>query len=107
VEHLRRGARRRRGGGTQVLSPKRKRVAVVQSSYIPWKGHFDIMRRVDEFILYDDVQYTRRDWRSRNRIKTADGLIWLTIPVRSKGNYLALIKDIEISDPSWRRRHWK
>lgn len=79
----------------------------MQSSYIPWKGYFDVMRRVDEFILYDDVQYTRRDWRNRNRIKAADGLVWLTIPVRSKGRYLALIKDMEISEPSWRRRHWK
>ena len=46
-----------------------KRVAVVQSSYIPWKGYFDLINSVDEFILFDDVQYTRRDWRNRNLIK--------------------------------------
>ena len=55
-----------------------KCVAIVQSSYIPWKGYFDLIRAADEFILLDDVQFTKRDWRSRNRIKTKDGLCWLT-----------------------------
>jgi hypothetical protein len=55
-----------------VLPPKT--IAIVQSNYIPWKGYFDLIARVDEFILYDDVQYTRRDWRNRNLIKTARGL---------------------------------
>ena len=53
-----------------VTRPDQKSVAIVQSSYIPWKGYFDLINSVDEFILYDDRQYTRRDWRSRNRIKT-------------------------------------
>ena len=47
-----------------------KSVAIIQSNYIPWKGYFDMIATVDEFILYDDMQYTRRDWRNRNRIKT-------------------------------------
>ena len=46
-----------------------KTVAIVQSSYIPWKGYFDLINLTDEFILLDDVQYTKRDWRNRNRIK--------------------------------------
>ncbi len=54
-----------------------KKVAIVQSNYMPWKGYFDLMNMVDEFILFDDVQYTRRDWRNRNRIKTPNGLLWL------------------------------
>jgi hypothetical protein len=58
-----------------------KRVAIVQSSYIPWKGYFDLINSVDEFVLFDDVQDTRRDWRNRNRIKTSAGLAWLSIPV--------------------------
>ena len=66
---------------------RQKRVAIVQSSYIPWKGYFDLIRAADEFILLDDVQFTKRDWRSRNRIKTKDGLHWLTIPVHTKGRY--------------------
>ncbi len=64
-----------------------KRVAIVQSCYIPWKGYFDLINLVDEFILYDDRQYTRRDWRNRNRIKTPQGIAWLTIPVEVKGRY--------------------
>jgi hypothetical protein len=84
-----------------------KRVAIVQSSYIPWKGYFDLIRRVDEFILYDDVQYTKRDWRNRNRIKSPNGPMWLTIPVEVKGRYLQPIKDTKISDRRWNERHWR
>jgi hypothetical protein len=84
-----------------------KRIAVVQSSYIPWKGFFDLIGAVDEFILFDDVQYTRRDWRNRNQIKTAQGLQWLTVPVNVKGRYLDAIKNITVADRSWAARHWK
>lgn len=82
-----------------------KRVAIIQSSYIPWKGYFDILARVDEFILFDDVQFTRRDWRSRNRIKTAAGLRWLTIPVGSKGRFIQAIEETEVAAP-WADKHW-
>jgi len=84
-----------------------KRLAVVQSSYIPWKGYFDLIKSVDEFILYDHVQYTRRDWRNRNRIKTRDGPKWLTIPVEVKSKYHQSIQDVRTSDPNWPRRHWE
>jgi hypothetical protein len=84
-----------------------KRIAVVQSSYIPWKGYFDLINKVDEFILYDDLQYTRRDWRNRNRIKTPDGASWLTIPVKVKGLYHQKIRDVIVSDQRWSDRHWK
>jgi hypothetical protein len=83
-----------------------KKVAVVQSNYIPWKGYFDLMARVDEFVLYDDVQYTRRDWRNRNRLKTPQGVQWLTIPVQVKGRYLQRIDETFVSDPNWSERHW-
>ena len=83
-----------------------KKVAIVQSSYIPWKGYFDLINQVDEFILFDDAQYTRRDWRNRNRIKTPHGLPWLTIPVYAKGKYLQKIKETIISDPGWNQKHW-
>ena len=69
-----------------------KRVAIIQSSYIPWKGYFDIIRGVDEFVLLDDAQYTRRDWRNRNIIKTPGGPQWLTIPVETKGRFDAPIE---------------
>jgi hypothetical protein len=83
------------------------RLLITQSNYIPWKGYFDAINLVDEFILYDDVQYTRRDWRNRNLIKTAQGLHWLTIPVEVKGKYLQKIQDTKVSDRRWAAEHWK
>jgi WbqC-like protein family len=85
----------------------RNRVAIIQSSYIPWKGYFDLIRRVDEFILYDDAQYTKRDWRNRNRIKGPNGPLWLTIPIDVKGRYFQAIKDTRVADGRWRERHWR
>jgi hypothetical protein len=61
------------------------RCAIVQPSYIPWRGYFDLIRRVDVFVFYDDVQYDRRGWRNRNRIRTSQGSRWLTIPVHARG----------------------
>jgi hypothetical protein len=84
-----------------------KKVAILQSNYIPWKGYFDLIASVDEFILYDDVQYTRRDWRNRNIIKTPQGLLWLSVPVEVKGKYTQKIKDTKISDSKWTSKHWK
>lgn len=65
-----------------------------------------MIRSVDEFILYDDMQYTRRDWRNRNKIKTPQGTQWLTIPVEVKGKYFQAIKDTQTSDLDWSRQHW-
>lgn len=82
-----------------------KKIAISQSNYIPWKGYFDMIDSVDEFVLYDDMQYTRRDWRNRNRIKTPQGLKWLTVPVRVKGKYYQKIRDTEIDGDDWRQAH--
>lgn len=84
-----------------------KKVAIVQSNYIPWKGYFDLINSVDQFIIYDDMQYTRRDWRNRNKIKTPDGAKWLTIPVDTKGKYSQKIIETVISDPKWKETHWQ
>lgn len=84
-----------------------KKVAILQSNYIPWKGYFDLIASVDEFILYDDMQYTRRDWRNRNQIKTPQGLQWLTVPVQVKGKYHQTIRETEIDGDAWRNLHWK
>jgi hypothetical protein len=80
-----------------------KRVAIVQSNYVPWRGYFDLINSVDEFILLDDVQYTSRDWRNRNRIKTQNGISWLTIPVH--GGRDRRIDQVEIADPGWGQKH--
>ncbi len=90
-----------------MLDKSPKLVAILQSSYIPWKGYFDIIDQVDEFIIYDDVQFTKRDWRSRNKIKTANGLAWLTVPVKIKGKYSQLISDVEVADHNWSEKHWQ
>jgi hypothetical protein len=84
-----------------------KRVAIVQSNYIPWKGYFDLIAAVDEFILYDDMQYTRRDWRNRNQIKTSQGVQWLTVPVQVKGKYYQTIRETSIDGNNWAAAHWQ
>jgi hypothetical protein len=84
-----------------------KKIAILQSNYIPWKGYFDMIAAVDEFILYDDMQYTRRDWRNRNQIKTAHGVQWITVPVKVKGKYHQTIRETEIDGMEWQAAHWK
>lgn len=85
----------------------KKKIAISQSNYIPWKGYFDLIRSVDEFVFYDDVQYTKRDWRNRNKIKTQNGLAWLTIPVEVKGRYYQSIRETRIANQDWRKKHWQ
>lgn len=82
-----------------------KRVAINQSNYIPWKGYFDIIHDVDFFVFYDDVQFTKNDWRNRNRVKGPNGSQWITIPA---GDDLhRLICEVEIKDRRWQIKHWK
>lgn len=82
------------------------KLAVIQSNYIPWKGYFDLINTADTFIFYDHAQYTKNDWRNRNRIKTDDGLKWLTIPVTRK-SLSQRICDTRAVDNRWRAKHWK
>lgn len=81
-----------------------KKIAILQSNYIPWKGYFDIMGSVDEFIIYDEMQYTKNDWRNRNKIKTTNGLIWLTIPVKIE-KLNQKINETRIADNKWYIKH--
>ena len=81
-----------------------KKVAVLQSNYIPWKGYFDIIHDVDEFIFYDEVQYTKNDWRNRNRISTPTGIQWLTIPIR--GSITQTIDEVQPAGSQWQRKHF-
>jgi hypothetical protein len=84
-----------------------KKIIITQSNYIPWKGYFDSINQVDEFIVFDDMQYTKRDWRNRNKIHTAQGLQWLSIPVEVKGKYFQKINETIVSDKKWGEKHWK
>lgn len=82
----------------------------LQPSYIPWRGYFDQIYQADVFVFFDNVQYDKRGWRNRNRIKTPHGVQWLTIPVHSKGAQTENIPidQIRISwDRPWNEEHWK
>ena len=96
----------KRVGSQKESEPQRgamKRVAVVQSNYVPWRGYFDLISSVDEFILLDDVQYTSPDWRNRNRIKTSAGPMWLTISV--DGGTGRRVDEVGAADPGWGAAH--
>lgn len=80
------------------------RVGVIQSNYIPWRGYFDFINSVDLFVFHDDIQYTKQDWRNRNKIKTPNGVIWLTVPVK-KAPVDTMIDEIEISGDEWINHH--
>ncbi len=82
-----------------------KKIAILQSNYIPWKGYFDIIRQADVFVIYDEVQYTKNDWRNRNLIKTPKGLEWLTIPVKHN-NLNQKINETFVSQNNWNKKHW-
>ena len=81
-----------------------KIVGMTQSNYIPWKGYFDYINSVDVFYFYDDVQYTKQDWRNRNIIKSPEGIEWLSVPVGSKRS--RLIYEVMITQHGWQRSHW-
>jgi hypothetical protein len=83
----------------------RPRVVVNQSNYLPWKGYFDLISEADIFVFYDDVQYTKNDWRNRNRIKTPNGSEWITIPVGQSLD--RLVCEVKLEDPRWQAKHWK
>lgn len=89
-----------------MTTGKGKSIAILQSNYIPWKGYFDIMAAVDEFVIYDEVQFTRRDWRNRNKIVQHGQVHWLTIPVLTRGSFHMAIDQVRIADPNWSQKHW-
>ena len=83
-----------------------KKIAILQSNYIPWKGYFHIIQKVDHFVFLDTAQYTTRDWRNRNQIKTPEGLKWLTVP--TNGTQSMKINEVKIDNSvDWRKKHLK
>jgi WbqC-like protein family len=84
-----------------------KTIVILQSNYIPWRGYFDLIRQADIFIFLDVVQFTKNDWRNRNRIKTPTGPQWLTIPVRHKLSTMTAIDETLVADPRWSDKHIK
>ncbi|MBF4985474.1 WbqC family protein, partial [Nonlabens mediterrranea] len=80
---------------------------VIQSNYIPWKGYFDAINKADVVVIYDEMQYTKNDWRNRNKIKTSNGTQWLTIPVLMSGKFGQKINETQVFDKKWAIKHWK
>jgi len=84
------------------------RIAVHQPQYLPWIGYFHKMMQVDVFVFLDNVQYKKREFQNRNKIKTANGPIWLTVPVITKGRFHQRVKDVEINNTErWREKHFE
>ena len=81
------------------------KVAISQPTYLPWIGYFDLIDQVDRFVFLDTVQFEKRSWQQRNRIRTAEGLLFLTVPVIVKGRFEQKIKDVEIESPFFVRKH--
>ena len=82
------------------------KVVVLQSSYLPWKGYFDLIHDSDIFVFYDEVKYTKNDWRNRNKIYTPNGIQWLTVPISSKF-YNSKISEVIIQNDLWQKKHFK
>ena len=81
-------------------------IAIMQPGYFPWLGFFELMNNSNTFVFLDDVQYTKRDWRNRNRIRTHTGWQWITVPVYSKSKQEQLIQDVRINNGSeWAKKH--
>ena len=73
-----------------------KSIAIMQPTFLPWLGYFSLIDSVDEFIFFDHVQFEKRSWQQRNKIRTYESEIWLSVPVSSKGKQSQSIKDVEI-----------
>jgi len=82
-----------------------KKALILQSNYIPWKGYFHAIKEVDVFVMYDDVQYTKNDWRNRNLIKSKMGLQWLTIPIETRHKSCQRINQAKIVPANWAQKH--
>ena len=82
------------------------KIIITQSNYIPWKGNYTTMKYATHIVLYDDAQYTKRDWRNRNKIITPNGPSWLSIPIDVKGKYYQKVNEAKVKDKNWSLDHW-
>jgi WbqC-like protein family len=82
------------------------RAVVLQSNYLPWRGYFDLIQCADIFVYYDEVQYTKNDWRNRNRIRSKNGTHWLTIPI-DHGAVKQKVSEVRLPESSWQQAHFK
>jgi len=84
------------------------RIAIMQPTYLPWIGYFALMDQVDQFVLLDDVEFSRQSWQQRNKIKTNNGSLWLTLPICKTSRNGQLINEVEINqNVNWALKHYK
>lgn len=83
-----------------------KKVAIIQSNFLPWKGYFDFIKKVDHFVFYDTCQFTKRDWRNRNKIKVSNGDPWISVSVNTKNKFDQKINETFITDHDWAKKIW-
>ena len=82
------------------------RIGILQPGYLPWLGFFEQMYKSNIFVIYDDVQYDKHGWRNRNRIKIANGIQWLTVPVLVNFKEHPLVNEVRIDNKiNWRKKH--
>jgi len=84
-----------------------KRIAIIQSAYVPWRGFFDMIANCDEYVILDGAQFVKRHWHNRNVVKSRQGPIWLTIPVKSKSRFFQPIDTVTVATPNWADKHWE
>jgi hypothetical protein len=84
-----------------------RRISLIQSAYIPWRGFFDLVDRCDEYVIYDEAQFSKGHWHNRNRIGGPSGPAWLTIPVKTADRLGQAIEDVVVSDRTWAEAHWR
>jgi hypothetical protein len=89
-----------------TLNKTSTRIGILQPGYLPWLGFFEQIYKADIFVIYDDVQYDKNSWRNRNRIKTPQGLMWVTVPVLMKFGERLPVNRIAIDNKAdWRKKH--
>lgn len=81
------------------------KVAIMQPTYLPWIGYFDLMDQTDNFIILDNVQFSKQSWQQRNRLKSPQGELLLTIPVVTKGKGDQLITDVKLANHHFLNKH--
>ena len=91
----------------QKIKENKKIIGILQPGYLPWLGFFEQIIQSDIFVIYDDVQYDKHSWRNRNRIKTANGVQWLTVPISFSLNEKTKIKDVKINNNFWQKKHFQ
>lgn len=80
-------------------------ITISQSNYLPWRGYFSQIQNSDFFVFLDNVQFTRRDWRTRNQIRTPQGAEWLNIPISKLESQFELIENVNILNDSFLEKH--